>query len=94
MTVSLEGNIIRLEGRCRIEDAEILLARLIENPGCTVDLSDCASIHTALVQLLLAFSPPLSGIPGDPTLQSWLVPLLESAGGTFEPVAVGLRNLM
>lgn len=90
MTVAIDGEVIRLEGRCRVEDAEALLAALHDNPRRIVDLDRCATLHTALVQLIMAASPRLQGTPMDASLRRWLLPLLETAGGPFEPISVGL----
>lgn len=90
MSVVVEDGLVRLAGRCRIEDAETLLGALQEKPDRVVDLSACTSLHTALVQLLLIAAPPLRGTPADAALASWLLPLLEAGGSPFGPVPVSL----
>jgi len=76
MSVRLEGAVIRLEGECRVEDAEALLSLLQEDAGRVVDLTAAGGLHTAAIQVLLALRPPLAGPAGDPFLARWLVPLL------------------
>ncbi len=90
MSVVVNGDVVRLVGRCRVEDAETLHAALLQHPGLAVDLHDCTSLHTALVQLLLIATPPLRDPPQDAMLARWLVPLLETGGGPFEPGPVSL----
>jgi hypothetical protein len=83
MTITIEGGVIRLAGRCRIEDAEILLAALQADPDSAVDLGACTSLHTALVQLLMAATPRIHAAPGDGAIYRWLMPLLQTGGGPF-----------
>jgi hypothetical protein len=90
MSVVVKDDVIRLEGRCRVEDAETLHAALQRHPRHGVDLRDCTSLHTALVQLLLIAAPPVRQPPQDVMLARWLVPLLETGGDPFEPGPVSL----
>jgi hypothetical protein len=61
-----------------LEDAEELTSLLQRSSG-VVDLSRAASLHTAVVQALLALRPVLRGRPGDRFAATWLLPLLEDA---------------
>lgn len=83
MSVEAAGDIIRLSGRCRVEDAEALLAALLEEGGRPVDLSACQTLHSAVVQVLLAAKPAMVGAPADPALARWLMPLLAAGGEAF-----------
>lgn len=76
MSVVQEGSVIRLEGLCRVEDAELLAAMLQRMPGSTVDLARCGGLHGAVVQAILAFNPPLTGIPEGHFLRDLLLPAL------------------
>ncbi|MBV1800348.1 hypothetical protein [Siccirubricoccus sp. G192] len=76
MSVRLDGPVICLEGECRVEDTEPLLAALQGGPGRVVDLSGAGPLHAAIVQVLLALRPPLSGPARDPFTARWLLPLL------------------
>ena len=80
MTVqkSAEGTLL-LEGACPSDDAEILLQYLVASPTATVDVRDCQSIHTAVLQVLLAAKPKLLGPPStDAPLWRWAYPNLRS----------------
>ncbi|HEV2596348.1 MAG TPA: hypothetical protein VGU01_14230 [Sphingomicrobium sp.] len=72
MTVAVEGSIIRLSGRCPAEDAEVLLELLAGGAG-DVDLTDCSYLHGAVVQLLMAMRPTITGDPA-PFVRDWLIP--------------------
>jgi len=80
MTVlkSAEGTLL-LEGGCPSDDAEILLQHLTSSPTAKVDLRNCQSIHTAVIQVLLAAQPKLLGPPpADTPLWRWAYPNLRS----------------
>lgn len=77
MTVLLDHETIRLEGSCHVEDAEPLLSLLQERTGRTVDVSTLGSIHTAVLQVLMAFRPTVVGSSNDDVFfQRWIIPLL------------------
>jgi hypothetical protein len=68
MTITIEGNLARLEGLCAIEEAETLLDWLRGSEAPTVDLANCEHLHTALLQTLLALRPGITALPPDPLL--------------------------
>ncbi len=76
MSVALEDGVIRLAGAGRIEDAEALVALLQAHPFCLVDLAAAGALHTAVVQVLLAFRPEVAGTAGDDFLSTWVMPAL------------------
>jgi hypothetical protein len=76
MSVAVEGEVVYLRGECRVEDAEPLLALLQAVPGRPLDLSGAGHLHAAVLQLLLAFRPPLVGSAADDFTARWLMPLL------------------
>jgi hypothetical protein len=78
MSVRLDGDAIRLEGRCRIEDAETLLGLLVEDGRRSIDLSLAGPLHSAVVQILMAAKPIISGRPDDPFLCAHVLPLLDT----------------
>jgi hypothetical protein len=80
MSVRLDDEIIRLEGRCHVEDAEPLLVLLQADGARVVDLSASETLHTAVVQVILAFRPRLAGESGDPFVRQWIVPVLGETG--------------
>ena len=76
MSVRLDGNIIVLEGQCRVEDAEPLLRWLQADPGRIIDLADAEHLHTAVFQVLMALKPGLRGTARDAFLRDWITPAL------------------
>lgn len=76
MSVREDAGVIRLEGSCRVEEAETLTA-LLQAGLRPVDLSQCREAHSAVVQVLLAFAPPIAAEPAQPMLRD----LLRSALG-------------
>lgn len=79
MTVSLDGETIRLDGDCQVEDADSLVSLLIAHPQSRVDLSGCGTMHAAVFQALLAVRPKLDGAPTDGFAREWLLPLLTTS---------------
>jgi hypothetical protein len=77
MTVrSSAHGVIVLEGLCPSEDAEILLQQLAGTPAASVDIRRCESAHTAVIQVLMAFSPKLHGPPPESPTWRWVHPSL------------------
>jgi hypothetical protein len=68
-----DGTIV-LEGPCPVEDAESLLRLLHATPAAAVDWAQCGTLHTAVVQVLLAARPALVGPCGDPWVDQWIKP--------------------
>ena len=66
-----DGTIV-LDGPCSVEDAEPLLRLLHATPDAAVDWKQCGTLHTAVVQVLLAARPTLVGPCGDPWVAQWL----------------------
>ena len=61
-----------LQGMVSAEDAEILLEWLKSRPGSTVNVTRCQRMHAAVLQVLLALRPRITGRPADPWLQAAL----------------------
>jgi hypothetical protein len=80
MSVELQGTTVHLSGPVRVEDAEPLAALLQADRNRSVDLTQSISLHTAIVQVLLAFEPRLIGSTTDPFVQTWLTPLFRDGG--------------
>lgn len=76
MSLRIEGSLIRIEGRCRLEEAETLLDALLRLDSPRVDLTGCTALHTAVVQILLASRVPVAGQPDAPFLVRHILPLL------------------
>lgn len=80
MTVVLEADMIRLRRDCPVGDAEALVALLQDVPGRVVDLTGAGTLHTAVVQVLLALQPQVLGPAGNPFVDRWIAPLLPVVG--------------
>lgn len=76
MTIKLDGQVIRLEAACPVDDAEPLLELLQRGTHLTVDVEGCGRIHTAVLQVLLAARPIVTGVPADSFARDWLLPML------------------
>lgn len=83
MTVRLDGDLIRLEGACRLEEAEILVGLLQQAGGRAVDLSQARQLHAAVAQVLLALAPPCTALPDEPFLRDLLAPAVGWSSGSF-----------
>jgi hypothetical protein len=78
MTVRLDGELIRLEGDCPVEDAEALAA-LLQRGLRAVDIAQCGRMHGAVAQALLAFGAEPFGAPRAEFLREQLAPALQRA---------------
>jgi hypothetical protein len=76
MSVRLDGNIIVLEGACRVEDAEPLLRWLQADRGRSVDVTGAEHLHAAVLQVLMALRPGIRGAAKDAFLRDWITPAL------------------
>ncbi|MDB5571150.1 MAG: hypothetical protein JWN93_2333 [Hyphomicrobiales bacterium] len=72
MTLAIHPDRLELLGVCGLDDAEPLLRALIERPGAALELADCAFLHTAVIQVILAGRPRLNSLPRNILLQSLL----------------------
>ncbi len=66
---------VHLEGRCAVEEALDLVTFLNANPRAKVTLAKCTGVHSALVQVLMAFRPPVTAV-GDAPAVAPLIALL------------------
>jgi hypothetical protein len=82
MSIQVAGALIRIVGNAPVEDAEPLLAAIQEDLSRKVDLNQAAHLHSAIVQLLLALRPPITGTPSDPFFATYVLPLLDRSGRT------------
>ncbi|WP_262030998.1 hypothetical protein [Microvirga sp. Mcv34] len=88
MSVRLDGDVIWLEGQCRVEDAEPLLAWLQANRNRIVDLTNAEHLHGAVFQILMALKPAIRGEGTNAFLKDWLAPILMAT----KPPNSGLRG--
>lgn len=75
------------EGVCGVEEAEGLLAFLLERCVALVDLGKAEHLHTAIVQVLLASNAFIIAPPRDPFLREILAPALERTRQATERAA-------
>jgi len=73
MSVALFHGRVRLEGECRVEDAETLLTLLQSDPGRVVDVTGVRHVHAAVLQVLMALRPRIEGIPEDDVTARWIL---------------------
>ena len=76
MAMRYSDGVVHLTDICSADDAEPLLDWLLQHPTGTVNLEECVQLHTAVLQVLMALSPPTTGPPQDETLAKWLPPHL------------------
>ena len=76
MTVVIEKDRILLQGIYDADDVEVLMSALREPGPSIVDLSEADHLHTAILQVLLAFRPSITGTPRDTFIRTWLIPVL------------------
>lgn len=70
--IRLDGATIHLEGACPVEEAERLLELMQTDSPTGLDLGGCRSVHTAVLQLLLASPLPIRVPPADGLLAALL----------------------
>lgn len=80
MTVHLHTNVIRLTGTCRLEDVEPFAELLIADRSRAVDFSDCTQLHTAMLQLVLAFKPAIAGRAANSLINSMVLLAIDGQG--------------
>jgi hypothetical protein len=68
MALVHEGDVVRFDGHCSVEEALPLLDRMNETPSLRVALADCETLHTALLQVLAAARPEIVSMPANPML--------------------------
>ena len=78
MPIDYRKTVARLEGTCSVEEAEELLQWLQANPKGKVNLKDCAHMHAAVLQVLMALRPAVSGEPEDAFLARWVMPAIRT----------------
>lgn len=72
MPMDLSETAAVLAGICEVAEAETLLAWLQAHPEGPVDVSGCEHAHTAIVQVLIAARPAVTGVPGGAEAPAWL----------------------
>lgn len=67
-----EDGTIVIDGTCRVDDVEALMALLHAEPRPSLDWTGCRQIHTAVLQLILVMKPAIRGPCGDPLVRRWI----------------------
>jgi len=75
MTIKVEARRVVLSGACMVDEAEPLLAALLDDPSRTVVI-DSDRIHTALCQVLMAVRPAIRVERADAFFTEHLLPLM------------------
>lgn len=76
MPVTYAGDCAVLEGQCVVEEAAELTEWLLADRARGVDLAACTGLHSALLQAIMALTPPLRAAPADALLARWLTPVM------------------
>lgn len=63
MPIELGDDRAVLSGVCAVEEAEGLLAWVLQHPGAPVETAACNHLHSAVLQVLMACRPPLASLP-------------------------------
>ena len=77
MSVEVVGDIVRIVGNAPVSDAEPVLAALLDDPLRTIDLTRAAHLHSAVIQILLAVRPRITGKPSYPFFTAYVLPQLD-----------------
>lgn len=76
MPIKYKKTVAVLEGHCAIEEAETLLAWLLEHPKGKLNLKRLEHPHTAVLQVMMALHPEVSSSPEREEVAKWLQPAL------------------
>ena len=79
MATHLDGELLRIEGHCSVEDVLTLVQLLRDAPNAALDLSRCASLHSAAFPALVAARARIAAEPEDAHLARHLMPLLRAS---------------
>ncbi len=72
MTIARDASgMIVLSGHCTVEDAEPLLQLFQATPDASLHWTQCESLHTAVLQVILVVRPAVNGACGDPFVARW-----------------------
>jgi hypothetical protein len=72
MTIEYTDTLATFAHTATVEDAEGLLGWLQTHPEGALDLSACAHLHAANLQLLMNARPMIQAWPADVALRAWL----------------------
>ena len=72
MGIEFTHNLARFCDVVSVDEAEGLLERLQKNPATRIDLSSCAHLHPANLQVLMATRANVMAWPADSQFAAWL----------------------
>ncbi|NBC49961.1 MAG: hypothetical protein GVY22_18740 [Gammaproteobacteria bacterium] len=72
MGIEIHENTAVIRDILSVEEAEPLLEWLLEHRDGQLDLAQCAHLHAANLQVLMALRPRIITWPDDPALADWL----------------------
>ncbi len=72
MPITYKGNVAYFTQGCSLDDAQSLHEWFLEHPKGKINLKNCSEMHTAVLQILLASSAPITVDPLDEQLAKWL----------------------
>lgn len=79
MGIEYKNNLAIFSEVVSVEDAEALLEWLQQKAAARIDLSACAHLHPANLQVLMAAKPVIKSWPDDEGLATWLKSALNPA---------------
>lgn len=82
MPISFKKNAAVLRGDISIEEAERLHSALLKSPERGLDMTKLTSVHTAVLQVLMAHRPRCDAAPEDADLAALLQPHLQMSAAS------------
>jgi hypothetical protein len=79
MPIRFDASTVYCEAECMVEEALPLLEYLRSHPGARIDMTECAYVHTAVLQVLAAAAPTSLIPPASPAMASWVGAVLRAA---------------
>ncbi|WP_353684295.1 hypothetical protein V4D30_00500 [Thermodesulfovibrio sp. 3907-1M] len=73
MAVEIKNSTLKFIDLVTVEDAEAIFNKLLEKKKIKIDMSQCKHIHTAILQLLMVFTPEIIKLPEDKDLKKWII---------------------
>ena len=76
MSLIMKIKVARIEGEAAPDDAESLLAWLLDHPKGKLNLKNCSNLHSAVLQVIMVFRPAISVWPDNINIKH----ILQAAG--------------
>ncbi|MGB0965273.1 MAG: hypothetical protein ACPGU3_03835 [Litorivicinus sp.] len=74
--IEFKKTVAVLGSECPIEEAETLLAWLVEHRAGRVNMKALQHPHTAVMQVLMAAQPEITVWPANPDVSAWVKPMM------------------